>query len=111
VRRGEIVIVAQRGHYEGKPRPAIVIQSDAHLENHPSVLVCQLSTDPRAAIDAFFRVLIEPTETNGLTERSTIMVDRVVTIERRNIRESIGGLDQSTLNRLNIALALFQGLA
>lgn len=82
MRRGEIVVVAQRGHYEGKPRPAIIIQSDAHLESHPSVLVCQLSTDPRAAIDAFFRVQVEPADTNGLRERSTIMIDRVVTIER-----------------------------
>lgn len=105
MKRGEIVIVAQRGHYEGKPRPAVIIQADTLLENHPSILVCQLSTDPRAAIGTFFRVQVEPTETNGLRE------DRVVTIERGNIRQSIGQLDTTTMNQLNTALVLFQGLA
>jgi mRNA interferase MazF len=83
VNRGEIVIVAQRGLYEGKPRPAVIIQSDALLEHHPSILVCQLSTDARAAVGAFFRIPIEPSEANGLRERSIVMVDRVV--------QSIGG--------------------
>jgi mRNA interferase MazF len=111
VKRGEIVIVAQRGHYEGKPRPAVIIQSDALLADHPSVLVCQLSTDPRADIGAFFRIKVEPTGTNGLREPSTIMADHVVTIDRRNVRKSVGILERSTMIELSKALALIQGLA
>jgi mRNA interferase MazF len=110
VKRGEIAIVAQRGLYEGKPRPAVIIQSDELLRHHPSILVCQLSTDPRAGIRAFFRIRIQPTQTNGLRETSVIMADRVVTIERRNIRETIGSLDPQILTQLGGALALIQGL-
>jgi len=110
MKRGDLVIVAQKGHYEGKPRPAVVIQIDALVEAHPSVLVCQLSGDPRSDIGAFFRIPITPTPANGLDRPSVIMADRVVTIERGNVRDVIGQLDHATLGRLNVALALFQGL-
>ena len=42
--RGDIVIVAAPGDY-GKPRPAVIVQTDAFPENHASVVVCQLTSD------------------------------------------------------------------
>ena len=40
IHRGDVVIIAQKGVYEGKPRPAVVIQSEALLADHPSISVC-----------------------------------------------------------------------
>lgn len=59
--RGDLVTVALPGAY-GKPRPALVTQSDllAELE---SVLVCPITSDLR---DVMFRVTVEPSLTNGL---------------------------------------------
>lgn len=45
LRRGEIVVVAAPGDY-GKPRPALVIQSDFFIE-HPSVTVCFMTSELR----------------------------------------------------------------
>ena len=45
MRRGEIVTVAVQGDY-GKPRPAVVIQSD-WLAETDSVLVCLLTSTVR----------------------------------------------------------------
>lgn len=41
--RGDIITIAQRGIYSGKPRPAVVIQA-VGLEHHPSILVCLITS-------------------------------------------------------------------
>jgi mRNA interferase MazF len=43
MRRGELVIVDAAGDY-GKPRPAVIVQTDAFQELHASVVVCQLTS-------------------------------------------------------------------
>ncbi len=111
MRRGDVVIIAQRGTYEGKPRPAIVIQADAFLEEHPSVLVCHLTATDDSASGGFYRVPVAPTDTNGLRSPSTVMADRISTIRRANVGQVVGHMDEATMARLDIALALFQGLA
>jgi mRNA-degrading endonuclease toxin of MazEF toxin-antitoxin module len=49
IRRGAVVVVRQRGVYEGKPRPAIVIQAEPFLAHHPSVLVCLVADEEENA--------------------------------------------------------------
>ena len=39
VSRGDLVIVATRGAYTSKPRPALVVQSDAFNPTHASVTI------------------------------------------------------------------------
>ena len=55
--RGDVVIVAAPGDY-GKPRPAVIVQSDAFPESHASVIVCQMTSELVDAPD--FRIIIEP---------------------------------------------------
>ncbi len=40
MKRGSIVVVAARGAYTGKPRPALVVQSDLFNPTHASVTIC-----------------------------------------------------------------------
>jgi mRNA interferase MazF len=108
--RGDVVIIAQKGAYEGKPRPAVVIQSEDLLADHPSILVCLLTTSGEVNSGAFYRIPVEPNSVNGLKAASIILVDKIATIRRENIGQLIGGLDTATIGRLNTALALFQGL-
>jgi mRNA-degrading endonuclease toxin of MazEF toxin-antitoxin module len=70
--RGDIVIIAQRGVHEGKPRPAIVIQHEELLADHPSILVCLLTAAAEAMTGAFYRIPVEPSSTNGLEAASII---------------------------------------
>jgi mRNA interferase MazF len=108
MRRGDVVIVAAAGDY-GKPRPAVVVQTDAFPETHASVILCQMTTNIAEAPD--LRVTIEPSAANGLQSRSQIMADKPVTIRRSRIGQSIGHLDDRDIGRLNIALAFAMGLA
>lgn len=108
MKRGDVVVVAAAGDY-GKPRPAVVVQTDAFPETHPSVVICQMTSDIVDAPD--FRVTIEPNETNGLRIRSQVMADKPVTVRRERIGQLVGRLTDADIGRLNIALAFVIGLA
>lgn len=108
MKRGDVVTVAASGDY-GKPRPAVIVQTDALPAEHASVIVCQMTSDIVEAPD--FRVTIEPTEKNGLRTRSQIMADKPVTIRRERVGRRVGSLNDKDVARLNVALAFVMGLA
>jgi len=108
MRRGDVVTVAATGDY-GKPRPAVIVQTDALPPAHASVVVCQMTSDCSDAPD--FRVTIDPSKTNGLRVKSQVMADKPITIRRERIGRHIGHLDDKDVARLSIALAFVMGLA
>ena len=108
MRRGDLVTVAAAGDY-GKPRPAVIVQTDAFPESYASVVVCQLTSELVDALD--FRVTIEPAPENGLRLKSQVMADKPVTVRRERIGRKIGRLGNQDMTRLGIALAFVLGLA
>jgi mRNA interferase MazF len=106
-RRGDVVTVAAAGDY-GKPRPAVIVQTDAFSETRASVVICQMTSELAAAD---FRITIEPGPETGLRARSQVMADKPVTIRRERIGERIGRLGAADMARLNVALAFVMGLA
>jgi mRNA interferase MazF len=107
MKRGDVVLVIAPGDY-GKPRPAVVVQSDIFNETHASIVVCLLSSDLQDA--PMFRISVAPTHENGLQVISQIMVDKIVALKRDRIRARIGSLDEDSLLLLNRSLMLFLGL-
>ena len=108
MRRGDLVTVAAAGDY-GKPRPAVIVQTDAFPESHASVVVCQLTSELADAAD--FRVTIDPSPENRLRLTSQVMADKPVTIRRERIGPRIGRLGDRDMARLGAALAFVLGLA
>ena len=108
VRRGELVLVSAPGDY-GKPRPALVVQSDFFNPTHASITVCLLSSDRQNA--PLFRIDVEPNTANGLQKPSQIMLDKIVALKRERLGEKIGRIDEGTLLQVNRLLAVFLGLA
>jgi len=88
VRRGTVVVVATKGPYTGKPRPAVVVQDAVFNETHASITVCPVTSE---LVDApLFRVPIHSGSRTGLTAPSQVMVDKVVSVPRDAIGKSIG---------------------
>lgn len=108
MKRGDVVTVAAAGDY-GKPRPAVIVQTDALPAAHASVVVCQMTSECSNAPD--FRVTIDPTAENGLRVKSQVLADKPATIRRERIGRQVGHLDDKDIARLNIALAFVMGLA
>jgi mRNA interferase MazF len=108
VKRGDVVVVAMQGD-QGKPRPAVVIQSDAFNEKHATITLCPVTT---TILDApLFRPTVDPSPTNGLRKVSQIMVDKMVSIPRDKIGPAVGSLDDLSMVRVNRAATLWLGLA
>jgi mRNA interferase MazF len=106
MKRSDIVTVAVSGDY-GKPRPAVVVQSD-WLDGTDSVLVCLLTTTVRET--PIFRLEVKPTPANGLREVSQVMVDKILAVRRDRCGAVTGRLDDATMLALNRMLALVVGL-
>jgi mRNA interferase MazF len=108
MRRGDVVTVAVPGDY-GKPTPAVIVQTDALPDGHPSVVICQMTSRLVDVTD--FRITIDPTAENGLRTPSQVMADKPVTVRRERIGQRIGQLGGDDIVRLNAALAFVMGLA
>ncbi|WP_026535435.1 type II toxin-antitoxin system PemK/MazF family toxin [Arthrobacter sp. H14] len=108
MRRGDIYIAAVRGAYTGKPRPVVIVQDD-RFDSTASVAVCPLTTNPVEA--PLIRITVEPTAVTRIEQSSQIMVDKVTTMPRENVRDHLGQLTDADIVRLDRALLVFLGLA
>lgn len=103
MRRGDFVTIATSGDY-GKPRPALVVQSDA-FEALPSVTVLPLTSEIHD--EHLFRITVKPTKSNGLMAASQVMVDKATTIPKTKVGNVIGHAGVETMRTVNIALGRF----
>lgn len=107
VRRGDFIVVSLPGDY-GKPRPALVVQSDI-FSALPSAAVCPVSSFIRSDAD-LIRLAVEPSLGNGLKKTSQIIIDKITTMPLIKISQIIGHADETLMVQINRALALFLGL-
>jgi len=104
--RGDLVTVALQGDH-GKPRPALIIQSDQFSDTATVTVLLVTST----LVDApLLRVTVDPSSTNNLRRRSQVMVDKPMTVRRERLGDRFGQLDAETMVSINRSLALFFGM-
>ncbi len=108
MKRGDVVIVSTRGD-DGKPRPAVVVQTSALQAEDGSAILCQMTSELRERAE--FRPTVDPSAYNGLQLRSQIMADKPVTVRRDRARQIVGRLTRDDMRRLDLALAFVLGLA
>ena len=108
MKRGEVWTVSAGGPYAGKPRPAVIVQED-RFEATSSITICAFTTDPTDA--PLLRMLVEPSDRNGLGSASRLMIDKMSTVPKARLGKRIGKLNDEDVVRLNRALTVFLGLA
>ena len=108
MRRGDVVVVADRGggDYAAKPRPAVVVQSDLY-DQTLSIVVCPITTVHHQA--ALLRLPLAPSERLALRAPSWIMVDKLTSIRRDRVGPGIGRISDDEAMALNRSLAVFLG--
>lgn len=107
MKRGDLVTIALQGDY-GKPRPALVVQSD-FFNQHTSVVVLPISSELRET--PLFRFTLEPSKKNGLKKKSQVMIDKVQAVPREKLSESFGEITDSELLEIERLLAVFLGIS
>ena len=102
VTRGAIVVVAAKGAYTGKPRPALIVQADLYNPTHSSFSLCPITSD---CVDApLFRVTLPPGERTGLAVVSQVMVDKIISVPRDAVVREVGRCDALHLEQIDDAL-------
>ena len=108
MKRGEVWTAAGGKDYAGKPRPIVIVQDD-RFDATTSITICAFTSDPTDA--PLFRLVVEPSEANGLETVSRLMVDKITTMPKAKLGRRIGRLADDDIVRLNRALMIFLGLA
>jgi len=107
MKRGDLVTVVLPGAY-GKPRPAVVVQSDA-VEEMESITFLPLTGE--ILPNQVFRVTVSPSATNRLQEPSQIMADKCSTLPLAKVGAVFGRLDDDDMDAVHRTLALYLGFA
>ncbi|MDO9068274.1 MAG: type II toxin-antitoxin system PemK/MazF family toxin [Deltaproteobacteria bacterium] len=107
MKRGDFVTVAMQGNL-GKPRPALILQSD-RFDEHATITILPVTS---TIVDApLFRITIEPNETNGLNKPSQVMVDKTMTVVKEKVGKPFGKIEKNTMLEIERCLAVFLGFA
>lgn len=106
MRRGDLVTVALSGDF-GKPRPALVIQSDLFGD---TATVTVLLVSGTLLETPLLRVPVMPTDDNGLRRPSQIQIDKIMTLRRNKVGAVIGRLDDDTMLSVTRSLTVFLGI-
>jgi mRNA interferase MazF len=106
MKRGDFVTVAMQGDF-GKPRPALVIQSD-QFDEHATVTILPVTG---ILVEApLLRVTIQPNETNGLQKVSQVMIDKAMTVKRDKLDDVFGSASDAAMLEIGRYLAVFVGI-
>lgn len=107
MKRCDIITVTIKGDY-GKPRPALILQSDL-FNKHPSITIAPVTSELRNT--PLFRYTLEPNEENGLKKKSQIMIDKITTIKTDRAGEVIGHVNLKQTTEINRLIAVWLGIA
>lgn len=91
----------------GKPRPALIIQSDRFADTGTVTVLLVTSTDVEAPL---LRVLVQPDAENGLIQPSWVMIDKAMSVKRERIGRVIGRVRDETMQTVTRNLAVFLGM-
>lgn len=95
-----------------KNRRVIVIQTDLlNKADHPSTLICPITTSPNLEEDNYLRVQMKPSPLNGLVEPSDILIDQIRAIDNKRFQDNeIGVLDKQYFKELTFKLGIILDL-
>ena len=111
VKRGDIYYADLSpvvGSEQGGVRPVLIVQNDVGNRYSPTVIA--------AAITSRMEKNKLPThiEVNalncGLTKNSVVLLEQVRTIDKQRLKERMGSLDTSDMNKVNDAISVSFGL-
>lgn len=101
MKRGEVWTLSDNV-YASKARPVVIIQGELG-DAFDSVILCLFTSFVNDKADT--RVLIEPTDTNGLKTNSFVMTDKIVTMARTELGYRIGVLTDEQMDQVSCQLA------
>ncbi|MBR5410211.1 MAG: type II toxin-antitoxin system PemK/MazF family toxin [Clostridia bacterium] len=111
VRRGDIYFADLSpvvGSEQGGVRPVLIIQNDMGNRYSPTVIAAAItSKTDKADLPTHIRV---SSLSSGLTQDSVVLLEQIRTIDKRRLREHMGALSKTDMQRVNDAIEVSFGL-
>lgn len=86
------------GPEAGKIRPVIVVQTDLLNKEHPSTIICPITTNVKLDSE-ILRVHLKKSKF-GLKEDCDVMIDQVRTIDNKRLTKKIGEVDSYIADKI-----------
>ena len=112
IRRYDIVkadLSGAVGSEQGGIRPVLIIQNDVGNKYSPTVIAAAITSQSNKAR---LPTHIELNATcYGLSRDSVVLLEQIRTIDKRRLREKMGMVDGSLMNRIDNAIAVSFGIS
>jgi mRNA interferase MazF len=111
VKRGEIYYADLSpvvGSEQGGIRPVLIIQNDVGNRYSPTVIAAAItSQQDKTKLPTHISV---ESEGSGLQKKSIVLLEQVRTIDKTRLKEKMGNLDLSSMDKVDKALSVSFGL-
>ncbi len=111
VKRGDIFYADLSpvvGSEQGGTRPVLIVQNDTGNKHSPTVIAAAITSQTnKAKLPTHIELAGRSV---GLTKDSVVLLEQIRTIDKRRLREHMGRLDESMMNRVDDAIAVSFGL-
>ena len=111
VKRGDIYYADLSpvvGSEQGGMRPVLIVQNNTGNRYSPTVIAAAITSQMNKAK---LPTHIELTgHSYGLTKDSVVLLEQIRTIDKRRLKERMGRLDETLMNKVDTAIAVSFGL-
>ena len=110
VRRGEIYYADLSpviGSEQGGMRPVLIVQNDVGNKYSPTVIAAITSQKYKTRLPTHISV---NADNCGLQKDSVVLLEQVRTLDKQRLKERMGNLPDSEMNKINKALSVSFGL-
>ena len=111
VKRGDIYYADLSpvvGSEQGGMRPVLIVQNDTGNKHSPTVIAAAITSQTgKAKLPTHIELNAQSV---GITRDSVILLEQIRTIDKSRLREKMGRLDDSTMNKVDSAIAVSFGL-
>lgn len=111
VKRGDIFYADLSpviGSEQGGMRPVLIVQNDTGNKHSPTVIAAAITSQTgKARLPTHIELNAQSV---GLSRDSVILLEQVRTIDKSRLRERMGKLDDTTMTKVDNAIAVSFGL-
>ena len=112
VKRGDIFYADLSpvvGSEQGGVRPVLIVQNDTGNRHSPTVIAAAITSQTgKARLPT--HISISPVSC-GLPKESVILLEQIRTLDKRRLRERMGKVDGTVMQRVDAAIAVSFGLS
>lgn len=111
VKRGEIYYADLSpvvGSEQGGIRPVLIVQNDVGNRHSPTVIAAAITSQTnKARLPTHIEL---SAQSYGLSRDSVVLLEQIRTIDKKRLKERMGRVDDSMMNRIDDAIAVSFGL-